>query len=87
MVEAHLRADFLDEHEAALDFTHHWLSLGTQTTPITIGDLRQQATFQVFTVAIGADMDTLGRLVVTASSHLDGACIDPSYLVEPQWYT
>lgn len=37
-----------------------------------MGDLRQQATFQVFTVGIGADVDSLGRSVVTASSHLDG---------------
>ena len=52
MVEALLGADFFDKHKAVIDFAHHRLTLGTQTAPIAIGDVQEQAPFQVFTVAI-----------------------------------
>ena len=51
IVEALLWADFLDKNKAVLDFAHHRLTLGTQSAS-TIVDLQQQASFQVFTVAV-----------------------------------
>ena len=84
-VEALLGADFLHKHKAVIDFAHHQLTLGMQTTPIDVGDSQRQAQCQVFTVAIGADVDIPGRSVVIVSGHLDGACVAPSGLIEPQW--
>ena len=87
MVEALLGADFFDKHKAVIDFAHHRLTLGTQIAPIAVGDMQEQALFQVFTVAIGADVDIPGRSVVTASCHLDVICDAASGLVEPQWHS
>ena len=61
--------------------------LVVQTTPIDVGDSQRQAQIQVFTVAIGADLDIPGRSVVIVSGHLDGACVASSGLIEPQWHS
>ena len=88
-VEALLGADFLHKHKAVIDFAHHQLTGDTNYPPCRRG----LAAVGTITGVYSGNRSKCrhpgggGASVVIASGHLDGACITPSGLIEPQWYS